>query len=209
MTHMTSSRIAVFITGLTVIGTLLLILERGGLIAWVGFVVGIGLLAKIWFKPSNRDVTLGVVLLAVTGLVWIATHQYVISTWESGEVVELNFETSKGPHTARLWVMDIGDDEVVYFDAPPEAAESLLAGKPVQFERAGNVSTRTPSATPVDQLSEAEGEAVLGAMEAKYGDRNNAAIVYYALLGSPRDRIPLVARMLITGSGPSARSNLF
>ena len=195
MASMNSSRIAAFVAGLTVIIALLLIVERGGLIAWLGFIVGVGLLAKIWFKPSKRDVTFGAVLLATTGLLWVGTHQYVIRTWESGEVVELKFETSKGQHTARLWVMDIDGDPVVYFDAPPEAAESLLAGNPVQFERAGQVSTRTPNATRVDQIPEVEGNSILEAMETKYGDKNNAAIVYYALLGSPRDRISLVARM--------------
>ena len=121
---------------------------------------------------------------------------YVISTWESGEVVELAIDASSGVHTARLWVLDVGAHPLVYYEAEPEVGQSLLAGKPLQFTRAGKVSTRVPKARRVDDVPEDESSRILAAMEAKYADQNSAAVIYYLMVGSPRDRVALVANLI-------------
>ena len=191
-----SRRIAVFIAGLTIVVALILLVDRGGLIAWSVLFIGVALFAKIWLKPSKLDLGLGVGLATVSVLAWVGTLYYVISTYESGEVVELAIDTRNGAHTARLWVLEIGADLVVYYDAEPEVAESLLAGTSLQFTRGGAVSTRIPKATQVDALPEDEANLILEVMGTKYGDRMTAADVYYLMLGRSRDRVAVVANLI-------------
>jgi len=188
-------RIAMVIAGLITVVALGVVAVRGGLIGWGALFVGAALLAKIWFKPSAIDLGLCVGFTILPVLMWVVTFYYVISTWESGEVVDLAIDTSDGPHTVRVWVLDIGVNPLVYYDAEPQAAKSLLAGKPVQFTRAGQVSTRIPKATQVDALSGDEADLIFQAMGAKYGDRVDAADIYYLMLGRARDRVALVAEL--------------
>ena len=189
-------KISVFITGLITLTALILLVDRGGLIAWSTFFIGCALIAKIWLKPSKLDLGLSVGLAAVSVLAWVGTLYYVISTYESGEVVELAIDTSTGPHTARLWVLEIGPDPVVYYDAEPEVVESLLAGKPLQFTRAGKVSTRIPRAKLVDELPEDRANRILEVMGTKYGGRMTAADVFYVMLGSSQDRVAVVVDLI-------------
>ena len=175
---------------------LLVLVERGGLIAWITLLLGVALLLKIWRAPSRLDLSAGVALLVVPVLVWIGAWYYVISTWESGEVVELAIPVDKGTHTARLWVMDMDPHPTVYYDAQPEVAQALLAGTPVKVTRAGTTTTGIPRAIRADALAGAEAERVLQAMMRKYGVRMSAANVYYLLLGRSRDRIAVVASLI-------------
>lgn len=191
-----SRKMAILIAGLTAVTALVLLIDRGGLIAWAAAIVAVGLLAKMWQRPSPHDLGFALALALTTAVSWAGTFYYVISTYESGEFVELAIDTASGVHRARVWVLEIGPDPVIYYEADPEIAESLLAGGPVQFTRAGNVSTRVPHARTAADLSEAEAEQVLASMEAKYGNRITAATVYYLLLGSPRDRVAVVASMV-------------
>ena len=191
-----SRRIAVFIAGLTTVVALLLVVDRGGVIAWGTFVLGGALLAKIWLKPSKSDTGWSVGMAIIPALAWVGTLYYVITTYESGEVVELAIDIGSDTHTARVWVLEIGADPVVYYEADPEVADSLLAGKPLQFTRAGEISTRIPNAELVDSLPEDEANRVLEVMGAKYGDRMTAADVYYVMLGSPRDRVAVVVTLI-------------
>lgn len=184
------------VAGLITLVAVLLVIDRGGIIAWVGLFAGVGLLLKLWLRPSRSDFGASVGLAVIFALLWSAVLYYVISTWESGEVVELAIQTNAGGHTARVWVLDIESQPVIYYDAEPEVAKSLLAGKPLQLLRSGQVSTRIPKAIPIDALSEGESNLILAAMEEKYGNRNGAAVIWYALLGSSRDRVSLIAYLM-------------
>ncbi len=188
--------IATFTAGFTTLAALILAIDRGGLIGWGVLFIGVGLLAKIWLKASRLDLGLSVGLAAISVLAWVGILYYVISTYESGEVVELAIDTSRGAHIARLWVLDVGGDPTVYYDAEPEVAKSLLAGKPLQFTRKGVVSTRTPEAIQIDALPDTEAKGLLEVMRAKYGDRMMAADAYYLVLGRPRDRVGLVVKLI-------------
>lgn len=181
---------------LVMAAALVLAVDRGGLIAWGTLVVAAGLLVKIWRQHTSLDLMLSVGLAVVPVLLWVATLNYVISTWESGEVVELAIPIEDGTHTVRLWVLDIGPHPLVYYDAEPKVAISLLAGKPLQFTRAGEVSTRIPKARRVETLTEDETNLILEAMATKYGDRNSAADLYYIMLGRAQDRISLIAEFI-------------
>jgi hypothetical protein len=191
-----SRSVAVFIAALTAVIAVILLIDRGGLIACGTLAIGIALLAKIWLKPSDHDLALSIGMVTIPVLAWVGTFYYVISTWETGEVVELYIDTDSGDHTARVWVLDIGTYPLVYYDAESEVAKSLLAGKPLQLTRAGEVSTRIPKATRIDVLPEAESNLIFEAMENKYGDRVGAADIYYLMLGRSRDRVAVVAKLI-------------
>ena len=189
---MTMRLLAIVVAALVALAALILVIQRGGVLAWLVLMLAAGLLLKVWRKPSSFDLPAGLALLVLPSLVWIGVQQYVIATWESGEVVELAFDTEAGPHTVRLWVMDLGASPTVYYDAGPQAAKALLAAEPVQFTRAGQTTTRIPAARLVDELTASEADRVLNAMAEKYGDRNHAATIYYVMLGRAQDRVGLV-----------------
>jgi hypothetical protein len=92
-------------------------------------------------------------------------------------------------------VLDIDAQPVIYYDAPTEAANSLLAGKPLQFTRGTKTTSRIPVATQADELPEEDANRVFAAMASKYAERVNAADIYYLKLGRSRDRIALVATL--------------
>ncbi len=187
----TSALVAAAVTALA----LALVVDRGGLIAWSALLLGAGLLLKIWRRPGSADLKLSVGLGAGAALAWIGTLGYVLSTWESGEVVELAMETRSGAHTARVWVLDIDAHEVIYYDASAEAAESLLAGNPLKLTRGGHVSTRIPEATKADDLPEERANRIFEAMASKYGARVDAATLWYLMLGRSGDRVAVVASL--------------
>lgn len=195
MTMQTTRISTLVIAAVTALIGLYLVADRNGVLAWLGLLIGVGMLVKIWRRPSRIDLALAVGLAAVPVLAWFGTVQYVISTWESGEVVELTIETAEGTHNARLWVMDIDAQPVVYYDAEPHVAASLLAGTPLQFTRGGETRTRIPHATRVEALPEVRANKVLDAMQTKYGDRNHAADIWYVMLGRPSDRVAVVVEL--------------
>ena len=75
------------IAGLMAMVGIALVIERGGLIAWFGLLCGALLLFKAWRKPGKHDLTFTVGVLLSCTVAWVVTHNYVISTWESGEVI--------------------------------------------------------------------------------------------------------------------------
>ena len=194
---MTNSRtIAVFIAGLTSIIALLLLINRGGLIAWCALIFSVALLAKIHLRHSDLDLGISIGLATIPVIMWYMTLYYVISTYESGEVVELDIDTENGTHAARLWVLEIDNELLVYYDAEPDVANALFDGRPLRFTRDGKESARIPEATRADSLSDDDAESIASAMNTKYGRRVFASSVYYLVLGRPRDRIALVVKLL-------------
>lgn len=187
--------VSLAITLLLTLVAIRLFVDRLSVIPGFAVLCGIVLLIKIGFYSSHRNLLWSIGLAGIFVLAWFGTFTYVIATYESGEVVELEIATDAGSQLVRTWVMDVDAENVVYYDAPPELAESLLAGHPVQFTRRGVVSTRTPIAVPVEDLPGVEVDRLLGAMAKKYPHQMIAADVYYVLLGKPRDRIGLVIRL--------------
>lgn len=136
------------------------------------------------------------VVLAVWAIAWGATWYYVMATWESGEVVQL--ELADG-HIARVWVFDTTEGPVMYYDAPPEVASRLLAGAPVSMTRNDRVRHECAHASRVDELPEERVADLLGQMEAKYEGRNTATAVFYTVLGGRRDRVGVVIELTPCG----------
>lgn len=186
-------RIALALASTAILVGLMLVISRGGLIAWLTLLLGAALVTKIWLKPSHRDVPLSIGLGLAATVLWFGTLYYVIATYESGEVVELAIPTEAGIHHARLWTFEFDGTETLYYDAPPAAASSLLASTPISLTREKEeAEQRIPIAKLADELSGDDAAAVLTAMEAKYGDRMAASTLYYVLLGRPRDRLAVI-----------------
>ena len=169
-----------------------LVIDRGGVLSWVGTVLGAVLFLKILLRPSPRDAMLCVAVLATWAVSWFVTWKYVVSTWESGEVVHVEVD---GGHTARLWVLDLSDGPAMYYDAPPGAASQLLAGAPLSMTRHEQISRGCASASLVEELPEHFIQDVFNRMLEKYGSRNTATDVFYALLGVKRNRVGLLIQL--------------
>ena len=195
-TMQNTQKIALLLAGLTTLVALVVLIDRDGVIAWTALLLGVALIVKIWRRPAAKDIKLAIGLAGVMAGLWATSFYYVISTYESGEVVELAIDTKTGLHSARVWILNVDAELAVYYEADPHVAEALLAGRPLQFTRGGVVSTRIPDAQRVDALPQEEADRILETMAAKYGKRMTAADVYYVLLGSPRDRVALVVKLL-------------
>ncbi len=189
---------ALIIAALVAIAGIVLVAARGGILAWAGLAAGLMLFLKIYLRPSPKDVALSIGIAVIWALTWGATIYYVLSTWESGEVVELAIDTPNGTHTARVWVLDTDTSPVVIYDAEPEIAAALMSGKPVKFTRHGAVSVRRPEAVPAEKMPQEDLSTIYKLMDEKYGRRNVATDVYYSMLGRLRDRELMIVRVTPT-----------
>lgn len=169
-----------------------LAVDRGGLLAWAGVGLAALLALKAWRWPSPRDTLLAVATIGAWVLAWGATWRYVVTTWESGEVVQLDIA---GGHSARVWVFDLDDGPAMYYDAPPKAAGRLLAGAPLTMTRGGEVRDACADAARVQDLPAAQVADVLQRMDTKYAAASRATGVFYAVLGGRRDRVGLLVRL--------------
>jgi hypothetical protein len=172
-----------------------LILQRGGMLAWSGALLALLLAAKVWLRPSTKDLALAVSLLTLWGLAWAAIWQYVKSEWESGEVVVIDIETPSGRHTARVWILELNGEPTMYYDAPPRIAQQLLNGAPVAMRRNGVTVHECADASRVTEVSDEVLTKVFDRMEEKYQERNNATQIFYRMLGGERDRVPILLRL--------------
>jgi hypothetical protein len=170
-----------------------LVVDRGGLLAWIGTVLATLLLLKVLRWPSPRDPVLAVATLTVWALAWVVTWQYVVSTWEPGEVVVV--EIGDGGPTVRVWVLDVSDGPIMYYDAPPDVASSLLAGVPLSVTRNGQVRHGCATAIRVDEVPEEQLQDAIGEMDDKYQHRNQATGVFYSILGARRDRVDVLVQL--------------
>jgi hypothetical protein len=172
--------------------SVLLIVQRGGLLAWTGAILALPLLAKILLWPSPADGRASAAVLLLWALAWLATWQYVKHVWESGEVVETRIGPPSAEHTARLWVVDANERATLYYDSPPEIASTLLAGAQITMSRGGSVAHGCAKAVRVSSLPESAQASFLELMNAKYAQRNDATQIFYSVLGSDRSRVPVL-----------------
>ena len=172
---------------------LLIALDRGGVLAWAGCILGIALLLKISLRPSRIDLVASIGAAAIWALAWVGTIYYVVSVWESGEVVVLAVEMPNETHTVRVWVVDIDESLVLYYDAEPEIAEAMISDQQVSVTRADQLLefTRVDVRT-ADDVPEAELNQIFQLLEDKYGSRNEASALYAMMVGRSRDRVGVV-----------------
>ncbi len=175
-----------------VIAAAFLAFDRNGLLAWVGVALGALLLLKLLRWPSSRDTLLCVVAVGAWTLSWGAAWAYVVSTWESGEVVELEVASE---HTARVWVLDLSEGPLMYYDAPPDVAGRLLAGAPVSMTRGAQVRDGCAHATRVQEVPEERLRDLTRQLESKYEGLHTATTVFYVVLGGKRDRVGVLVEL--------------
>jgi hypothetical protein len=188
--------IAITVSVLMTLAGLVLFIDRGGVLSLVGLIAGSTLLIKTFFRSSKLDIWLCVGVAVIWGLVWLGTFYYVISTWESGEVVELAVDAPDGTHTARVWVLDTDKALVLYYDAEPNIAEAMLSGRPIKVTREGQVVNFTHiNVRSTEDISQEELDSIFQMWADKYGARNEATDVFYQMLGRSRDRIAVVIKI--------------
>ncbi|MCR9277025.1 MAG: hypothetical protein NXH85_03550 [Pseudomonadaceae bacterium] len=172
-----------------------LIVQRNGLLAWLGLLLGAGLCLKALRRPARTDPYLTGAVAALWAVTWAGVFYYVIATWEGGEVVELTVETAQGEHSARTWIMEDSDQLLVYYDAPGPIAQALVSGAPLTVLRDGAPLVVTGYTAALEEdVSEQEADRVFALMADQYGDKTDAATVFYGLLGRSRDRLGVVIR---------------
>ncbi|MFK7898985.1 MAG: hypothetical protein AB8G23_24360 [Myxococcota bacterium] len=168
-----------------------LVYLRGGALAWLGLILASLLLAKHFASPSRIDVFLTLGITALWAAAWPAAWGYVRSTWESGEVVEISIQRPDELATARVWVLDVNDQWMMYYDAPPQIGQALLDGAPIIVKRGDETAAGCADATRVSELPTEERDSLLALMEAKYEAQSLATTVFYGVLGGRKDRIGL------------------
>lgn len=184
--------VAVIASLLLAVG-IFLIYERGGILTWLGLILGSTLLLKSWLWPARRDLPLCLALAASWLLAWPAIFYYVISTWETGEVVALTIETPQGDYRARTWILEETNVSILYYDASTAAANALFSNSPIEVLRGGQpLSFDRYEANRIDDMPPDKVERLFALMLDKYGERNAATDFYYGFLGRSRDRIGVV-----------------
>ena len=164
-------------------------MERGGLFAWAGIILGIVLLIKILALPSVGDAKISVLTAAAFVAAWVATYVAIIVIWESGEIAELHVENSEDVSTTRVWVLDLGGDTIIFYDAEPEDA-AILRGDPkisvtrdnteIEYSQIDVISSEV---APIDSLNK-----VYEGWSEKYGNRTLATPVYSLMFGRSRTK---------------------
>ena len=101
-----SNRIAIAVALVLLVAGIILSYERNGILAWLGLLLGAGLLFKFWRRPAKSDLMVGLAVATVWSVAWVAIFNYVISTWETGEVVELTITLPSGDHQVRTWILE-------------------------------------------------------------------------------------------------------
>ena len=181
--------LSISIAGLLLtLGTVLL-LERGGLFAWAGIILGIVLLIKILALPSVADVKISVLTTATFVATWAATYLIIILIWESGEIAELHVENLEGVSTIRVWVLDLGGDTIIFYDAEPEDA-AILRGDPKISVTRENTEIKY-SQIHVISSEDARTDSLNRVYEGwrqKYGNRTLATPVYSLMYGRSRTK---------------------
>ena len=187
--------VAAIVATLLMFASAYLIYQRGGVLAWLGAVLGAGLLLKALLRPAPTDLPVALTLSTMWMISWAAIFYYVISTWETGEVIELTIELPEGNHVARTWIIEAPEALILYYDAPATAGAALVSGAPIKVKRGNEPFLFSQySAAEVKDMQESEINAVLALMAKKYGDLNDAADIYYGFLGRSRDRIGIVVK---------------
>ena len=189
MTESNKKYLSISIAGLLLTFGTVLLLERGGLFAWAGIILGIVLVIKILALPSLADVKISVLTTATFVATWAATYLIIILIWESGEIAELHVENSEDVSTTRVWVLDLGGDTIIFYDAEPEDA-AILRGDPkisvtrenteIKYSQIHVISSED---APTDSLNR-----VYEGWSEKYGNRTLATPVYSLMFGRSRTK---------------------
>ena len=150
---------------------------------------GIVLVIKILALPSLADVKISVLTTATFVATWAATYLIIILIWESGEIAELHVENLEGVSTTRVWVLDLGGDTIIFYDAEPEDAAILRSDPKISLTRENTeikysqIHVISSEDAPIDSLNR-----VYEGWGEKYGNRTLATPVYSLMYGRSRTK---------------------
>lgn len=173
---------ATFLFVLLLLGSLFLVYEREGLLAWGSALLGGLGLALMSVLHGRRSLYCLVTIYAVVGICWAGSIYYVYSSWESGEVLQIQLEDGV---TFRTWVVDSGGQEIVIYECPPENQAMVEAGSLVTLQRGEDRYEADMRAVAVDFSSE-ELANIYALYEEKYAKQSEATDMYYLLIGPRR-----------------------
>ncbi len=165
---------------------------RGGLLAVLGLVVGVAMIAKAFVRPGDPDVKWIVCSIAAWCVLWGITLGSVYLGWESAEVVVLrpvDPETGDA-YELRVWVVDdeLTGGPVVFYDGPRDRLSAIGRLATLEWVR-GDITHRSrPTLHWIDDASPEFVERIFGLYEAKYGDLDWAANVFYVFAGRASGR---------------------
>ena len=189
--------LSISISGLLLTFGTVILLERGGLFAWAGIILGIVLLIKTLALPSVADVKISVLTTATFVAAWVATYVAIIVIWESGEIAELHVENSEDVSTTRVWVLDLGGDTIIFYDAEPKDAV-ILRGNPkisvtrenteIKYSQIHVISSEDARTDSLNRVYEGWSE--------KYGNRTLATPVYSLMYGRSRTKESFIITLI-------------
>jgi hypothetical protein len=185
---------SVVILGGVVLVSTYFVLARGGWLAWCGAIFGCLGFAVISRLPDRLKLWCSIAILLSLGFSWLVTTYYVYSTWESGEVIEIEIAAEDYRKTVRTWVVDHDGTPFVAYDADPTAARVLKSVQVLNVTRSGKSYVSSPEVFLTDE-AEADVIAVFGQFSEKYGELTEATAIYYSLLGRNRDQVSLIIKL--------------
>ena len=190
---MNKKLIAAIIAGLISLIGIVLIWQRGGIFAWIFSITGALLLIEIVIRSRTTMLKRTVVTACTLTALWLLTYGSIIGIWETGEVAELKIDTGIEEHQVRVWLLDVNDNIEIFYDAEPEAAESLLNEPKVSLVRNDQtleflkVEISTPETAPAEKMNQ-----IFELWNEKYGSRNLATPIYSLMFGRAKDKVALI-----------------
>ncbi len=173
---------AIFLFVLLMLGSLFLAYQREGLLPWISVLLsGVGL-ALMTVLTGRRSLYCFVLVSGLVGSGWAGITYYVYSTWESGEVVEIQLQNDV---IFRTWVVESGGQEIVIYDCPPVYQDIVEASNSASLHRGNERYGADLRAVPV-KLDSEELSNIYALYEEKYADQSRATEMYYLFIGPRR-----------------------
>lgn len=174
--------IAVSTFSLLLLISLYLVYQRTGLLPIVGAALGgLGLALTAFLQGKKLAYSLIGIVLAVV-MAWTGSIYFVFSTWESGEVVEIQFDDNI---VVRTWVVEEGGQEVVIYDCPPEWTSQVAGSTSVTVQRGSEQYLADLRVVDAGMGSD-ELNKVYALYEEKYTSQSRATEIYYLMIGPRR-----------------------
>ncbi len=169
-----------------------LLLTRGGLLAWLGTIVGVAMLAKAWVRPGDADLKWIAGAVVAWCALWAIPLGAVHLGWESGEVVVIR---PVDPVTGkvldlRVWVVDdeLTGGPVVFYDGSRDRLAAIGKQATLEWVRDGIAHRSRPTLHWMDDASPELVARISGLFEDKYGELDWATNAFFLFAGRARGR---------------------
>jgi hypothetical protein len=169
-----------------------LLMTRGGLLAAIGSVAGIAMLAKAWKRPGDADLKWIACGAVAWCALWGVTLGSVYLGWESGEVVVIRPVDPVTGETSDLHVWVVDDEvtgvPVVFYDGSRDRLTAIGKQATLEWVRDDVTYRSRPTLHLIDDASPEYVARITGLFENKYGELNWASNAFFVLTGRARGR---------------------